>query len=172
MNGRQVMERTEPASAPVARTKKGRRKFDKKTAHRFTLMHRSQLDPLYDEEGASKLVLHPQNERTAEGTVYAELRHAQDREQEQREAAAAATADASSGTKHLSAVDEMGMPHDGYDYRQHIRPMGGGTFVGVDGKTRSASDGSFTSRDGSPEPPTSEVLPLLPAPAPPSPSSA
>ena len=134
------MEGTEPASAPVARTKKGRRKFDKKTAHRFTLMHRSQLDPLYDEEGASKLVLHPQNERTAEGTVYAELRHAQDREQEQREAAAAATADASSGTKHLSAVDEMGMPHDGYDYRQHIRPMGGGTFVGVDGKTRSASD--------------------------------
>ena len=135
------MSSSSAAAAPVARTKKGRRKFDKKTAHRFTLMHRSQLDPLYDEDGASKLVLHPQNEQTAEGSVYAELREAQDREQEQREDAAAKAAKAAeaAGLRHLSAVDDMGMPRDGYDYHQHIRPMGGGTFVGVDGKTRNAS---------------------------------
>ena len=127
----------------VPRTKKGRRKFDKKNAHRFTLMHRSQLDPLYDEEGASKLVLHPQNDHTAEGHVYAELRRAQDQDLA-RKRAEAEFADEHGGyagaqEQHLSAVDENGMPKDGYNYGQHIRQMGGGVFVGVDGKARSTN---------------------------------
>ena len=64
--------------------------------------------------------------------MYAELREAEDREQEKRDAAAAASGNREDN--HLSAVDELGMPKDGYDYQQHIRTMGGGTFVGTDGE--------------------------------------
>ena len=135
-----------PTPPRIARTKKGRRKFDKKNAHRFTLMHRSQLDPLYDEDGASKMVLHPQNERTAEGAVYARLRAAQDREHEgvtvgegggeskRGDLSLASTLD------QLGAVDELGLPNDGYNYKRHMRTMGGGVFVSTDGRTRASQD--------------------------------
>ena len=38
------------------------KRFDKKNAHRFALMHRSHHDPLFDVPGASKFVLRPQTE--------------------------------------------------------------------------------------------------------------
>jgi hypothetical protein len=31
-------------------------------------------------------------------------------------------------------VDQMGFANDGYDYSQHLKPMGGGVFIGKDGK--------------------------------------
>jgi protein LTV1 len=119
----------------------GRKKafIDKKTAHRFVLMHRSQQDPLYHAEGGSKLVLHPADAATARAlhklglgdSVVAGPAPADKKE----------VRDAGTLMSELREVDEMGFPIDGYDYRRHLSSIqGGGTFVGASGKLFSSSD--------------------------------
>jgi protein LTV1 len=119
----------------------GRKKafIDKKTAHRFVLMHRSQQDPLYHAEGGSKLVLHPADAATARAlhklglgdNVVAGPGAADKKE----------VRDAGTLMSELREVDEMGFPIDGYDYRRHLSSIqGGGTFVGASGKLFSSSD--------------------------------
>ena len=102
------------------------KRFDKRNAVKFQLMHRSQLDPLYDEEGASKMVLHPVDEFTESSDFYQNMRNEQETKVEQTKQ----TADV------LSAVDQYGMPKDGYDYKQHLKTSGGGVLILPDGSTQ------------------------------------
>ena len=37
-------------------------------------------------------------------------------------------------------VPLQGFPRDGYDYKQHLRPMGGGTFVWASGEVVPSSE--------------------------------
>jgi protein LTV1 len=103
------------------------KRFDKKNAIRFQLVHRSQLDPLYDEEGASRMVLHPVDEYTEKSDFYQKMREDQNTKVDLKKIPVDV----------LSAVDEYGMPKDGYDYKQHLKTSGGGVFVGPDGSTGS-----------------------------------
>ena len=93
-------------------------------------MHRSQLDPLYDEEGASKMVLHPVDDFTVESEFYQRMRAEQEAKVELKKTA----------TDVLSAVDEYGIPKDGYNYKQHLRTSGGGVFVLPDGTTTTVAE--------------------------------
>ena len=129
------------------------KRFDKKGSHRFVVMHRSHLDPLYDVPGASKMVLQPATDKLETEEFLEDLQTKLDEEaQEQytlmKEAAKAAEeGDAENGsvllkkidTQMLDIVNEYGLPNDGYDYSQHTKEMGQGTFVAADGSVMNAS---------------------------------
>jgi hypothetical protein len=101
-----------------------RRKFDKKSAAHFVLVHRSQRDSGFShEEGASKFVLKQVNGPGAgdtlsmyEGTNI-------------RLGAARTSAPVEFG----DMVNELGFETDGYDYTQHLAGMSGGMFIAADG---------------------------------------
>ena len=116
------------------RSKTKSKRFDKKNAVRFNLMHRSQLDPLYDEDGASKMVLHPVDEFTEQSEFYRKMREEQNTKVDLKKIPVDV----------LSAVDEYGMPKDGYDYKQHLKTSGGGVFVGPDGAMGSVASAIVT----------------------------
>jgi len=78
------------------------KRFDKKNAHRFNLIHRSQQDPLYHAEGGNQVVLHPSDHRTAQNVHRLPFSKALGVE--------------NYVIKEIREVDEMGLPLDGYDY--------------------------------------------------------
>ena len=90
---------------------------------KFVLMHRSQQDAEYGQEGVSDLVLYPVGRSGGEAPAPTA-----------RPTTAAALA---SGKDH---VNHLGLPNDGYDYEKHMRSIGaGGVFVGKSGKVVQAA---------------------------------
>lgn len=85
-----------------------KKKFiDKKSATTYSVVHRSQQDGAFGiEDRPSEHVLLAQKPVNTHAV--------------KRSAA--------------SEVTGMGFKNDGYDYERHLRPVGGGTFVGADGK--------------------------------------
>eukprot|EP00510_Aplanochytrium_minuta_P005102 CAMPEP_0184018580 /NCGR_PEP_ID=MMETSP0954-20121128/8228_1 /TAXON_ID=627963 /ORGANISM="Aplanochytrium sp, Strain PBS07" /LENGTH=519 /DNA_ID=CAMNT_0026300057 /DNA_START=14 /DNA_END=1573 /DNA_ORIENTATION=- len=121
-----------------------KKKFiDKKTAHHFYVMHRSQQDPLYyksESEGGSKLILHPANERTAIAlNAIGALDDGGENPDDAKHALAGQMEHFQQAVPRKQAnkvlVDEMGFPLDGYDYSQHLATVDGtGTIISKSGK--------------------------------------
>mmetsp|Transcript_13433 Transcript_13433/g.15605 ORF Transcript_13433/g.15605 Transcript_13433/m.15605 type:complete len:540 (-) Transcript_13433:2127-3746(-) len=131
-----------------------KKKFiDKKTAHHFYVMHRSQQDPLYyktETEGGSKLILHPANERTAValeaiGALDDNTNSTDDQQhvlsQQMSQIQNAAGIHNKDQKKGKVLVDEMGFPLDGYDYSKHLATVtGSGTFISRTGEVFRAGE--------------------------------
>jgi len=107
-------------------------KFNKKTAARFNLIHRSQQDPLYHAEGGSQAVLHPADQQTA-----ANLHRLPFSKQ------LGAT---NYVLRELREVDDKGFILDGYDYEKHLRPIGEGTFMNSSGVVEKVPEALLTTR--------------------------
>jgi len=124
--------------------RKNKKFIDKRSAHRFVLLHRSQQDPLYHldgGEGGSKMVLHPADAATERalarlGMPSGVLPYCGPSAQEEGIKSSPLDND---GRRDLREVDAMGLPIDGYDYMQHLALGGGGTFVS---KTGDIMDGT------------------------------
>ena len=118
---------------------KSKRRYDKKGSHRFVVMHRSHLDPLYDVPGASKMVLQPATDNPDTEEFLHEMQSSLDKEAfEKLKALKAATEDGNLtkkgiDTSILDTVNEYGFANDGYDYSQHTKEIGEGAFVSVSG---------------------------------------
>ena len=125
---------------------KSKRRYDKKGSHRFVVMHRSHLDPLYDVPGASKMVLQPATDNPDTEDFLHEMQSSLDKEAfEKLKALKAATEDGDLtkkgiDTSILDAVNEYGFANDGYDYSQHTKEIGEGAFVSVSGNIVPASE--------------------------------
>ena len=122
--------------------KMGRKKawIDKANAKSFYLVHRSVADDLNgesdgDEEGTGVKLAPAAPSLNKEGG-----RDAGDN--------GSVASSSASGMMGRNLVTPMGFKNDGYDYDQHLRPMGGGVFVGRDGKT---SNLGFNSDDNEEE---------------------
>jgi protein LTV1 len=120
----------------------GRKKawIDKANAKSFYLVHRSVADDLNgesdgDEEGTGVKLAPAAPSLNKEGG-----RDAGDN--------GSVASSSASGMMGRNLVTPMGFKNDGYDYDQHLRPMGGGVFVGRDGKT---SNLGFNSDDNGEE---------------------
>eukprot|EP01031_Cornospumella_fuschlensis_P038185 gene38185-46397_t len=116
----------------------GRKKFDKGSGQKFYLMHRSLTDQAHAQEGVpSDFVLVPANEaaRSAalmtEGTGDASLRKSNIRRPQESSSEQAPIVSFRERKDH---VNELGLPNDGYNYEQHLKPIGGGRFISADGK--------------------------------------
>jgi protein LTV1 len=136
---------------------KGKKKFNSKEAEHFYLLHRSQTDAAHQQEQRpSNFVLvkaadAPQNKsRTLLSNRFSappvldkkEALRLQgggvvDAESYFSDKVASASAGVGAGVgvgakgNHVTA---LGFKNDGYDYSQHLKVMGGGMFVGADGK--------------------------------------
>lgn len=109
----------------------------------YNVVRRSQQDPsvLYeDDQAASNYVLVP----AASNRNHA--KHGKRREREEREdsvRSGVAAEDVGSLFRSSNAKDHinpLGLPDNGsYDYDKHLKSIGGGTFVGADGKVRQDS---------------------------------
>ena len=146
------------------------KKFDKKGAYRFSLVHRSQLDPEYDNPNASKYVLQqiggPEVSSSSDAALAEALQENEGTEGHAGEGEGGLALPSEAMFKlgnrdrfgkqaqlELDAdelferaqdqVDEFGFRDDGYDYSQHLREMGAGTFVGADGTVRSSNEGDL-----------------------------
>eukprot|EP01135_Chromosphaera_perkinsii_P008835 Nk52_evm30s1485 gene=Nk52_evmTU30s1485 len=124
--------------------------IDKKKSVRFNLVHRSQRDPLINDEDASKLVLHPvngvteadlsfitsqsstPNENPTESDLinsFDQVKLADDRQRQQEKASEAED-------QHQLELLSHGITfEDGYDYMKHLKQTGDGIFY--DAKTKS-----------------------------------
>ena len=115
--------------------RKARPFISKKNATHYTIVRRSQRDPLYHDETSSRYVMR----QVGAETIPLEF------EAQQVDSSVAAGGDPRSRGKIdlLSEVDALGFKKDGYDYAQHFAVMGEGTFVGLDGKARSGRSHLF-----------------------------
>lgn len=110
--------------------------INKRDAHKFVLMHRSQQDPEYYREGGSKFVLHPADAATARALHKLGLG---DDLVSSGGMSGGADADAAHNSSNLRngelrEVDELGLPIDGYNYHKHLAAIdGSGTFVSASG---------------------------------------
>jgi protein LTV1 len=121
---------------------KSKRRFDKKGSHRFVVMHRSHLDPLYDVPGASKMVLQPSTDNPDTEDFLIAMQESLDAE---ATAKLKKLKEANESGKPidaaiLDAVNEYGFANDGYDYSQHTKEMGEGAFVSASGNVLSAKE--------------------------------
>lgn len=103
----------------------GRRKFDKKTAQTFNVVHRSHEDSLYFDNDASRHVLVPANKRdakTTESAVSAEPKIFTPAELQERFSAA----EIKSMRENEGLAAQYGIFFDdsNYDYMQHLKPIG------------------------------------------------
>lgn len=142
--------------------KMGRKKksfIDKKKAHRFSLVHRSQTDPLYhDEEFGSKVVLHPQNARTARAVKFMGINYPLDSVEDPEveggsengslagqsvvsvvDTVVSVSTVGSRVFKEVREVDELGLPIDGYDYNRHVTCVDRETLGNGDNLPRDSS---------------------------------
>jgi len=112
---------------------KKKKRFDKKNARSFVVVHRSQQDPLYGNENATKYVLTPANDAAAEE----EARRRSERRGSDESSDVTSSAHTQKRSRRIlgDTVDEYGLKLDGYDYYQHMKPItGSGTFIGPNGK--------------------------------------
>lgn len=95
-------------------------------------------DPTRGEDGASNVVLVPKSNR-GDQRLLARLYDAATAALDGPGAGAAGGAAALSADQQgdaLREVDEYGFPLDGYDYKQHLAPIGGGTFLSASGQVQ------------------------------------
>ncbi|GBG31916.1 Protein LTV1-like [Hondaea fermentalgiana] len=122
--------------------------INKRDAHKFVLMHRSQQDPEYYREGGSKFVLHPADRATAKALhklgLGSQVFGGDEFEDPDAAAAARGASSVASRSGELREVDELGLPIDGYDYHKHLAAIdGSGTFVDSTGRVK--EKGTFAS---------------------------
>mmetsp|Transcript_13810 Transcript_13810/g.24683 ORF Transcript_13810/g.24683 Transcript_13810/m.24683 type:complete len:555 (-) Transcript_13810:92-1756(-) len=116
----------------------GRKKFDKKNAHRFVVVHRSQMDPEYYNDEASRMVLHPANKATAKAL------HRMGMGDQIAGTSLEKSISKEPAVKELREVDDKGFPVDGYDYKKHLSSISGGaTFVSSTGAIKSSNEVLF-----------------------------
>jgi protein LTV1 len=109
-----------PASHPIMGKKK--QFAPKDGSSKFVLMHRSQRDADYGQDGASDLVLYPVGSGASESSSSADL---------------STSVTPMLGKDH---VNHLGLPNDGYDYEKHMRSIEtGGVFIGKTGKVAQAA---------------------------------
>ena len=126
---------------------KGKKRFNKKEAEHFYLLHRSQTDSAREkEERPSDFVLvkaedAPQNKSvTLLSNRYSAPTTLEMKQQQKAQRKGVVDMDSyfSSTAGDIATnedhIDAMGFKNDGYDYSQHLKVMGGGVFVGSDGK--------------------------------------
>jgi hypothetical protein len=125
---------------------KGKKKFSQKEGEHFYLLHRSSTDTAHQqEERPSNFVLikaedAPQNKsRTLLSNRFAAPVALDKKEALRLEGGGVVDQDSYFSNRELGAaggdhVNAMGFKNDGYDYSQHLKVMGGGLFVGADGK--------------------------------------
>jgi protein LTV1 len=106
--------------------KSGKKKFIDKRAEgvqHFHVVHRSQQDKAVEYDAkVSDFVLLENKTR--------ENREQRREQQQQQQRSAGASRD---------HVNSLGLPNDGYDYEQHMKVMGGGTFIAKGGRVASSS---------------------------------
>ena len=121
---------------------KSKRRYDKKGSHRFVVMHRSHLDPLYDVPGASKMVLQPATDNPETEDFLYEMQTSLDAEATEKLKKLKEANESGKGVDAsiLDTVNEFGFANDGYDYSQHTKEMGEGAFVSATGNVLSAKD--------------------------------
>lgn len=122
---------------------KGKKKFNKKEAEHFYLLHRSQTDSAHqDEQRPSNFVLvkaedAPQNKSRTLLSNRFSAPPPLDKKTALRQAGGGVF-DVESYFSNKQAggdhINSMGFKNDGYDYSQHLKVMGGGVFIGADGK--------------------------------------
>lgn len=115
---------------------KKKRFIDRSEGTHFHLVHRSQRDPKVADPEAPQRVLKPLEGRRGASEKASQSTRAWLEEQDLGgfdEIAAAAAAAAGQVEASPSAAREsnsdMGLPEDGYNYLQHLRVMGAGTFI-------------------------------------------
>lgn len=107
--------------------------IDKSKARHFHLVSRSQDDPLAEDGGAAQRVF---KEVPAPGMREEELYRDVDDDlaalvMDEGEARDGAE-ERDGGAAEMDELDEFGFTKDGYDYSQHMRPSGGGTWIPSD----------------------------------------
>ncbi|CAM9550127.1 unnamed protein product, partial [Hapterophycus canaliculatus] len=110
----------------------GRKKkfIEKKQSSTFHVVHRSQQDEANEGEGeASEFVLIPSGPSR------------DTRSQDEAGTADGKGKGGSVGVKR-DHINALGLPNDGYDYDQHLKSMGGGTFVSKGGKVQHFAESS------------------------------
>lgn len=126
---------------------KGKKKFIQKEGEHYYLLHRSQTDTAHQQEQRpSNFVLvraedAPQNKsRTLLSNRFSAPAVLDKKEALKLEGGGVVDADSYFSNKqagrHLGGdhINSLGFKNDGYDYSQHLKVMGGGLFVGADGK--------------------------------------
>jgi hypothetical protein len=122
---------------------KGKKAKGEERGTKFSLLHRGTRDSAYaGEEAPSEFVIVPaklnkndlkrqQRETVGGGASGGSGRSKFDSILEEQK-----TNHSSSQPKALNHINELGLRNDGYDYTQHLKPMGEGKFFGADGQER------------------------------------
>eukprot|EP00903_Cladosiphon_okamuranus_P008978 g8589.t1 len=115
----------------------GRKKkfIDKKESSTFHVVHRSQQDKANEgEEEASEFVLIPSGPS----------RDNQHQEQggSERNGKGKGKGKGGLAAEKRDHINALGLPNDGYDYDQHLKSMGGGTFVSKSGRVQHFAESS------------------------------
>ena len=127
---------------------KGKKKFIQKEGEHFYLLHRSQTDTAHQQDQRpSNFVLvkaedAPQNKsRTLLSNRFAAPEVLDKKEALKQGGGGVVDADSYFSNKQAGLqggggdhINSLGFKNDGYDYSQHLKVMGGGLFVGADGK--------------------------------------
>lgn len=118
-----------------------RKRFDKKNAQTFNVVHRSHEDSLYFDNDASKHVLVPKKERAEKQGTLSQLRARKAGKQsystkELEETLGKEATQAMRANEGLAAQYGIFFDDSQYDYMQHLRPIGGGgDSVFIEAKT-------------------------------------
>merc|ERR1712166_1264064 len=98
-----------------------KKKFiDKKTAPNYEMVHRDQRDPLTADDNAAQNLLKPIDLEQKKKVQFGEELSREEHARREYQAMKAALRD---------DMSEYNFPTDGYDYAQHIKEAGGGTFI-------------------------------------------
>jgi len=140
-----------------------KKKFiDKKTAAHFQVVHRSLHDEGADDSAASNYVLVPANANAERRQVTFNRPNFVDTaddfdnlDEDEGLYAGTKNKNKNASSSNVRDIDEHGFKLDGYNYTQHLRAMGTGTFVGNSGRVISNPIPKLTERVVLPD----EVLP-------------
>eukprot|EP00941_MAST-03F_sp_MAST-3F-sp1_P004370 g4370.t1 len=121
--------------------RKTKRKFvDKKKCSTYHVVHRSQADPDFENEEVSNVVLAPSN-RNAEIAMMRALEV--EKSVSSKKGSPCVSASTSTAILGDTLNSEGFETESGYDYSKHLRTVGGGTFIGADGKIKNSNADIF-----------------------------
>jgi len=132
-----------------------KKKFiDKKTALNYEVVHRDQRDPLTADENAAQNLLKPIDVQQKKKVQFEEISEEEHRRRQYSAMKAALREE----------MSEYNFPTDGYDYNQHIREGGGGTFIEAPrAKEKLAADASFLKEEEGAEAEQQKPAVMLPS---------
>lgn len=118
-----------------------KKKFiDKKTALNYEMVHRDQRDPLTADENAAQNLLKPIDlEQKKKKVQFGEELSREEHARREYQAMKAALRD---------DMSEYNFPTDGYDYAQHMKESGGGTFIEAPRPKEKLTDADWLRNDG------------------------